>query len=74
MPPPREPYSLSRLLQRQRDEPQFAVRADHQEQRRLAAFFLELVDPGLEFVGGSHRFLRDLNNDIAGRQTLVGSR
>src|SRR3972149_8815792 len=51
--------SLS-LLQAQRHEAQVALRARHQEQRRLAALLLELVEPALQVGGRCDRLLRAL--------------
>src|SRR5882757_2638082 len=62
------------LLQAQRHETQLAVGARDQEQRRFAAILLELVDLGLEIVGAGHRLLRDLDDDIARRESLIGRR
>ena len=45
-----------------------------QQQRRLAAVLLELVDLRLEVVGVGDRLLRDLDDHVAGGEPLVGGR
>ena len=62
------------LLQTQRHEPQFAFRIGHQQKRELAAILLQLVDLGLEVIGGADRFLRHLDDGVAGGEALLRGR
>ena len=66
--------TVAGLLQTQCHEAELAIAAGYQEKRGPPALFLELVDLGLEVVGIGDRFLRDLDDDIAGSKPLVGSR
>src|SRR5262249_62208655 len=63
LPPPIRNSPLAiRLLQRQRDEAQFAFRVGHEQERRLAALLLQRVDALLHHVGVAHRLLRHLDD------------
>src|SRR5262245_43950867 len=67
-----EPKPHFTLLQRQRDEAQFAFRVGHEQERRLAALLLQRVDALLHRVGVAHRLLRHLDDDVARAQALLG--
>src|SRR5215470_12142994 len=60
------------LLQAQRHETKFSFRIGDQEQRRLAAFLLELIDPLLQRVRIGDRLLRYLDYHVADIEPLIG--
>src|SRR5215211_4513639 len=60
------------LLHAQRYKPQFTVAVGDQQQHRLLAVFLQLVDPLLDVGGAAHGFLRHLDDDVAGREPFFG--
>src|SRR5438034_6708556 len=62
----------SSLLHAQRDEAQFAFAVRDQEQHRLLAVLLELIDALLDVGGVSDGFLRHLDDDVAGGEPLFG--
>ena len=57
---------------RTRDEAQFALAVRDQQQHRLLAVLLELIDALLDVGGVSDRFLRHLDDDVAGGEPLFG--
>src|SRR5215208_5344774 len=63
---------VSALLHAQRDEAQFALAIGNQQQHRLLAVLLELIDALLDVGGVSDRFLRHLDDDVAGGEPLFG--
>src|SRR4051812_34058873 len=64
------PVDVSALLHAQRDEAQFAFAVRYQQQHRLLAVLLELVDALLDVGRVSDRFLRHLDDDVAGGEPL----
>jgi hypothetical protein len=57
---------LESLLHAQRDEAQFAFAIGNQQQHRLLAVLLELIDALLDVGGVRDGFLRHLDDDVAG--------
>jgi len=55
------------LLHAQRHEPQLALAVRDQEQHRLLAVLLQLIDALLDVGGAADGFLRHLDDDVAGR-------
>src|SRR5437899_2841130 len=60
------------LLHAQRDEAQFTLAVRDQQQHRLLAVLLELIDALLDVGRVSDRFLRHLDDDVAGGEPLFG--
>ncbi len=58
--------TIGRLLHAQRHEAQLAVGVGDQQQHRLLAVLLELVDALLDVGGACDRLLRHLDDDVAG--------
>src|SRR5882757_7541359 len=60
------------LLHAQRHEPQLAVTIRDQQQHGLLAVLLELVDPLLDVGTAGDGFLRNLDDDVARGEPLLG--
>src|SRR6266576_5309538 len=60
------------LLHAECDEAQLAVAVGDQQKHGFLAVLLQLVDALLDVGGIRHRFLRHLDDDVAGGEPLVG--
>src|SRR5262249_50277985 len=70
--PPRRRGGIKASLQAQRHEAEFAIRVSDKQERGLAAFLFELVDPLLQGVRIADRLLRHLDHHVARIEPLVG--
>src|SRR6516165_10606531 len=64
--------SATKLLHAQRDEAQLAVAIGDEQQDRLLAVLLQLLDAFLDVGRAGNRLLRHFDDDVAGRQPLLG--